>query len=141
VSKIDGKSILSALEGNRFSKGQVEIFGWENSKLALPNGTKIILEHIPSSSQTGPDKHLVILEKPYFFRIEIGIQPMGASSFSVFPAGVSVQDQNRSTSRVYVFGVSLNAKFEKITSGNSRTENHKEWVSWLFSEIKNRIAD
>ena len=40
-----------------------------------------------------------------------------------------------------IFVIRMRADFEKWTSSNSKTEEYKEWVNYLFREIRTDLSD
>jgi hypothetical protein len=141
IKDIPGVEVLRKLQRNRFANSDLQRMLWEHGRLPLPEGTTIKLGHQPSSPETGPERHIVRLEKPWFFVIEIMIEPMGGSGPGTIPAGLHVDENVRSDLRTFHFKVVCRAKFEMLTAGNWQTDEHKKWAEWLFAEIRQRIGD
>jgi len=141
MADVSGAEVLRAVQGNRFANSDMERFSWEHGRIPLPEGTTIRLVHEPASPKTGPEKRIVRLEKPWFFIIDIVIEPMGGSGPGVVPAGLAVPTDKRNDLRTFNFKVLYRAKFELLTSGNWRTEEHKRWAEWLFAEIRDVMSD
>jgi hypothetical protein len=137
--KIPGQEILKALSANRFSNGDGQKFYWEHLTFALPDKTRLFLRHVPSSPQSGVEKRIVLFSKPYFYTIEITIEPIGAGS-SV-PRAFDIAPDQAHRYRTYQFVITMDAKFEKWTAGNWQTDGLKAWVKWLFSAIESKLVD
>ena len=136
LEDVPGTKILEILSSNRFSNSLMERAYWETISFPLPPKTRLSLGHVPSSPDSGPEKHTIRLKKPYFFVVSIQIEPIGAGTPSVLPEGIDLPPEQAKKCRTYTFIITLNAKFEKWTSGNWRTEEFKSWINWLFSEIQ-----
>jgi len=141
IKDIPGPEVLKHLQGNRFANSDMQRFSWEHGRLPLPEGTTITLIHEPTSQRTGPEHHIVRLEKPWFFTIETIIEPMGGSGPGVIPAGLTVPDNVRVNLRTFHYKVVCRAKLEMLTAGNWQTEEFKKWAEWLFAELRERMSD
>jgi hypothetical protein len=139
--KIPLKKYIPMLEKNRFSKTSYEEFSLNHSFTRLPEGTKVFFERIPSSESRGVEKHKIILQKRFFFTIEIIIESFGATGGGSLPAGINIPSQDIENYSTYVFPITLKAKFEQLTAGNWRTEEYKGWVNWIFENIEKDFKD
>ncbi len=141
VADVSGEEVLRRVRDNRFANSDIERFLWQHGRLPLPEGTTIQLVHMPTSQQTGPEKRIVRLVKPWFFVIDIVIEPIGGSGPRMVPAGLSVPAETRAALRTFSYKMIYRAKFELLTSGNWQTEEHKRWAEWLFVEIRDAMTD
>jgi len=142
VSDILGPEILQLLKNNRFAQGDMQSFRWEQAgRIPLPEGTRLRLIHEASGPETGPDKHMVRLEKPWFFRIDFVIEPIAGSAPGVVPSGLTVPADQLKELRTFHFSVVMRARFELLTSGNWQTEEHKKWAEWLFAKLQDAMSD
>ena len=139
--KMSQEDWLSLLSNNRFSNSDMERLGQKHSALLVPLGTTICLQHLASSEKTGADKHLIIFEKVRFFKAEVIIQTIGASSFSILPPGLRLSPEKAKKCRTYHFTVTLKAEFENLVSGTRQAYEYRAWLKWLFSEIQKKLSD
>lgn len=135
-----GTTFLDVIVSNRFSNSDMERFFWEHIHIPLPRNTKVSLVHVPTSS-VGPEKFIVQLKKPLFFDIQFVIQPMGATGLGILPAGLTLQPDVAARCQTYQMQVTMQAEFEKITAGNSQTQEYKDWANWLYSGVKENLED
>jgi hypothetical protein len=142
LTNVPGQQLWPTVKKNRFSEGLMQQVHWgmEVSFYPLPRGTSLSISHLPPSEKTGVEKHIVVLEKPYFFTIKIIIEPIGVASLSSLPEGLGIAPEKAKRCRTYIYAVKLEAKFEKYTAGNWRTEEYKNWVKWMFTEIQERLS-
>jgi hypothetical protein len=131
-------AIVAAVAGNRFSKSDMETFHWQNVTFPLPKGTVLTL-HSPTPSGSPP--YAVALEKPLFFRITFTIGTLPWTSAGALPQGLSLRPELAPLCQTYHFHVAMNAVFEKLTSGNYRTQEYKDWVAKLFDGVRNQLGD
>lgn len=139
--KLSAEEMAQILLNNRFSTGISENLRWEYSSLLVPSGSKVSLQHLPSSEKTGADKRMITLEKQNFFKAEITIQTMGASTPSILPSGLRLPSNKAAKCRTYQFAVTLEAEFDNQASGTRQMQEYKTWLIWLFSEIQKRLSD
>jgi hypothetical protein len=132
-------SQIKGYDLNRFADTQIAKFGWEMfGGVRVPEGTKIELKYIPSSKDTGPDKHVIQLTKKNYFDLEITISAFGGGAPGNLPPGISLQPDVAKHSTTYVYDINMRAQFEKLTAGNWRTEHYKKWVNWLMTQVQKR---
>jgi hypothetical protein len=134
-------ALASELAKNRFSNNTMEKFSFDKSFSKLPKDTKIEFKRIPSSEKTGVEKHLIILSKPYYFTIEIIIEAGFATGPNSIPHGLEITPEAAKICKTAMFTVTMKSNFEKITAGNWRTEELKNWTKWMFKEIENKYSD
>ena len=103
-----------------------------------PTKDKGSLLYIPPS--TGPEEHIVRLEKPLFFRIDFAITPLGGVGNGIVPKGVVLTPEVLARTQTFQFQITMHATFERITAGNWRTEEYKAWASWMFDRLKANLA-
>ena len=139
VSTYSGQDIIRIARGNRFSNSSIQRFVLEAGRLPVPQSTSIVLQHRPSSSGTGVEKHFVSLAKPSFFEITFTIEPLGM--VPAVPQALSNVQGDRAQWKTVLFQISQRARFEKWTAGNWQTEEHKRWAQWLLEAIKDRLED
>lgn len=100
------------------------------------------LIHLPPSSTKSTEKFIVRLEKARFFVIDFTVEPLLATGMGIFPKGVSVTEPEvAGRCQTYQFQVTMQAAFEWITAGNQQTREYKDWASWLFSNLEDRMGD
>jgi hypothetical protein len=130
--------ISAALTGNRFSNSAVEKFHWEKVGFPLPKGTTLALQS-PAADQSG--QYAVVIAKPLYFRITFAISTLPWTSAGALPQGLSLRPELAPFCQTYHFRVAMSAIFEKLTSGNYRTQEYKDWVATLFDDVRNRLSD
>lgn len=138
---LSNQAVLSAVASNRFSNSDMEKFHWEHGRFPLPQNARLSLVHLPTSPSTGTEKHIVRLEKPMFFRIDFIVEPLLSTSLGALPKGLVLDPHVATRCETYHFQVTMRATFEKITAGNSRSEEYKEWAPQLYSGIKEKLGD
>jgi len=141
--KVDypGPTFLNVIAENRFSNNDHQRFHWEHGHMPLPRNTSVTLIHQPTSKETGREKYIVQLEKPLFFTIRFVIEPIAGTGLGALPNGLSLDPQLAIRCQTYQFQVTMNAEFRWITAGNSRTQEYKDWATWLYSEVSNAVGD
>lgn len=135
------EALLSAVASNRFSQSDMERFHWEHGRLPLPKNTTLTLVHSVPSASTGTEKYIVSLEKPMFFQINFVIEPLIGTGPGILPKGLDVDPQIAANCETYQFRITTQARFEKITAGNSQTQEYKDWAAWLFAAVKDNLGD
>jgi hypothetical protein len=141
IEDVPGRTFLPIVGVNRFSNSDMEHFWWEHGHFPVPKKTRVSLIHQPSSSTTGVEKFVVRFEKSLFFRIDFVVEPLPASGEGVVPEGLRVDAATAAHWRTYPFQVTMRATFDKITAGNWETEEYKNWADWLFSRVRDSLAD
>jgi hypothetical protein len=128
---------ITAVAGNRFSNSDGEAFHWQRVGFPVPPKTKLRL----NSPSTSGGEYAVILEKPMFFQITFTIETLPYLSAGPLPDGLSVRPEAVQYCQTYHFRVSMRAVFDKLTSGNYRTEEYTDWVNKLFKGISDKLSD
>jgi hypothetical protein len=144
IENVPVDKISSALRENPFSDSQIEEFYWEHSKFSLPPDTRISLALVPGGEGSGPEKYVIKLEKPRFFSCEIVISGLFSTGHpgTSLPDGITVvPDSARGNWQTYTYQVRIIAKFEKLTSGNWRTEEYKGWTSFMTAALEQKWSD
>jgi hypothetical protein len=141
IQDYPGKAFLSVVAGNRFSNSDMERFGWEHSHFPLPRKTKVNFVRVPSSPTSGPEKFILRLKKPLFFEIDFVVEPLAGTGKGVLPAGLALAPELTARCETYHFQVTMRATFERLTAGNSQTQEYKDWANWLFSGVRDNIGD
>ncbi len=136
-----GATFLPIVASNRFSKSDMERFGWEHGHIPLPRDTNVSLLHISSSATTGTENFIVRLQKPLFFQIDFVVEPLGATGMGVLPSGIALAPELAQRCETYQSQITMRAAFEKITAGNSQTGEYKDWANWLFSNLREKLGD
>ena len=136
-----GHDFLAILASNRFSNSDSEEFGWEHGHFPLPKNTKLEIHYIPTSPNTGPEKHVVRLAKPHYFQIDFVVEPLGATGLGVLPNGVHLEPQLAAQCETYQLKITMRAAFEKFTAGSSESSEYKEWANWLFARLQEKLSD
>lgn len=134
-----GRDFLPIVAVNRFSNSDTEQWLWQHGHMPLPKGTRLSLLHeAPTGGNV--ERHIVRLEKPLFFTIDIVIEPLGGVNGAV-PGGVELQPEVAARSKTYSYKVTMRAFFNKITAGNWQTEEYKEWADQLFKKLSEALHD
>jgi len=92
-------------------------------------------------SQSGPERRVVRLEKPWFFVVDIVIEPIGGDGPGILPPGLEIEPEKRSKLTTYHFRILLHARFDLLTSGNWQTEEHKRWAELVFAGLREAMSD
>jgi hypothetical protein len=129
--------LTAAVASNRFANSDGETFHWQQVGFPVPPKTQLRL----SSPSASGGQYAVILQKPMFFRITLTIETLPWTAAGVLPQGLSVRPDSVPYCQTYHFRVSMRAVFEKLTSGNYRTEEYKGWVSKLFDAVKDKLSE
>ena len=133
---------LPEVSKNRFSNNfhdqQELVSNFPFSK--LPKDTEIEFKRIPSSEKTGVEKHLIILTKPHYFTIKITIAA-GFGANNSIPPNLNVNPEIAKRCNTSMFIITMDADFDKITAGNWKTEELKNWTKWVFDGIEKRYSD
>ena len=125
----------------RFSNNPVEKETIKLYSSRLPKDTKITLQQITSTEKTGTEKDTIVLTKPYFFTIEITIEPGMYSGQKSLPASSGLLPELATKSKVLMFQISMVARFERLTGGNYRTGELKNWAKWMFGQLESKFSD
>jgi hypothetical protein len=125
----------------RFCNNPVEKGLIQYSFSRLPKNTAIKLERVTSEEITPHEKHVLILTKPYFFKIEITIEPGIYPAQKALPANAGIAPEVADKCKLLMFQISMTARFDRITSGNPRTGELKDWASWMFAQLQRRYSD
>jgi hypothetical protein len=131
-------AILAAVSSNRFSDSDYERSRWKHSRVPLPPKAKLRLD---SSSRNGGKQSLVVIEKPMFFRIEFAIDPLPYMSQGILPKGLSLNPEVAGHCQTYNFRVAMRATFQRISAGNYRTEEYKDWAKELFAGVAAKLGN
>lgn len=134
-------NVVPEVTRNRFSRNPVEQEKIKLYKSRLPRDTTIDLEQIKSSKKSSDEKQSVILTKPHFFTLEIIIKPATGSAIGSLPPGSGVLPELIAKCKTLAFEIAMTAKFEKLTGGNYRTEELKNWAKWVFSQLERKFSD
>lgn len=139
--QLKGEEVLRLLRSNRFAAAPFEHFGWENIALILPKGAGLVLRHDAGGEGKGPESVSVVIERRDYFTLNITITPIGAATPGFLPRGLEIAPADRPYCRTHHYIISANARFHRLTAGNSRTEENKAWVRWAFKELESRFKD
>ncbi len=131
----------SQLSKNRFSKDKIDSSMRDVTFAKLPKGTTVEFTRTPSSENTGVEKHTIILSKPNYFSIEIIIGAGFTTGLNSVPPGLALASEIVKFCKTSMFTISIVAKFEKITAGNWRTEELKNWAKWMSKELESRLSE
>lgn len=135
------KEIKKELSKNRFSNCPAELFRIEHSNYKFPKNTKVEFKRIPTSPKTGPEKQVIILSKEYYFNIEIIIEAgFGSVGPNSEPKILKIDAENAKYCKTYLYNITLKTTFEKITGGNWRTEELKNWATWLTNNLEKKYS-
>jgi len=139
IQDFPGNAFLHVITSNRFSDSDMERFHWEQGHFPLPRNTIVSLIHL--APDRGPEKFVVRLKKPLFFQIDFVVEPLAGTGMGVLPAGVTLPPELAARCQTYQFQVTMRATFERLTAGNSQTQEYKEWANWLSSRVQDSLAD
>jgi hypothetical protein len=129
--------LLPAIATNRFSKSDGENLHWRSVGFPVPRKTKLRVS-LPSANG---GRYTLVLEKPLFFQATFTIEALPYLSAGPLPNGLVIRPEAVQYCQTYHFRVSMRAVFDKLTSGNSRTEEYKDWVNKLFDGIRDKLGD
>jgi len=136
-----GKKFLPVIATNRFFNSDMQRFEWEHGHFPLPKKTEVSFVHVNSSPDTGPEKYIVRLRKPLFFQLEFIVEPLGGTGIGVLPAGLNLDPVLAARSQTLQYKVTMEGRFEKLTSGNSQTLEYKEWANWLYGKVSEGLSE
>lgn len=137
-----GGTLLSAIvAGNRFSDSYMEEFEWKNAHVSFPQKTNVRFLHRSPAMTGSTETFIVRLQKPRYFTIDFSIDPLPSTGPGIFPSGITLSPELAAHCQTYNFQITMRATFNKITSGNSKTEEYKNWASQLFSGLREDLAD
>lgn len=135
IQDYPGTAFLSVVANNRFSESDMERFEWEHGHFPLPKNTSVSLIHSASS------QFILRFKKPLFFQLDFVVEPLGATGMGVLPSGLTLAPELTSRCETYQFQVTMRANFEKLTAGNSQTQEYKDWANWLFLRLRDDLGD
>jgi hypothetical protein len=141
IQDYPGRAFLGVVASNRFSNSDMERFEWEHGHFPLPKGTNVSLIHLESSPVVGLEKFILRLRKPLFFQVDFVVEPLGSTGMGILPSGLTLAPELTSRCETYQFQVTMKASFEKLTAGNSQTQEYKDWANWLFSRVREDLGD
>ncbi len=144
LSDADKKPLLDTcpdISKLRFSNNPVERQRLKVYSSRLPKNTTITLQPITSTERAGSEKHTVVLTKPYFFTIEITIEPAHFSGQTGIPANSGISPELATKSKTLMFQITMVARFERLTSGNRLTPELKDWTKWMFGRLQTKFSD
>ena len=120
---------------NRFSHNPVEHMRIEHYRSRLPTKTKIEVKIGREESAS------ITVRKPNFFTLEIVIRPGMGSGVGSSPTGSGVHPELVAKSKTLAFEIVMQARFEKLSGGNYRTEELKNWAKWAFDQLEKKFSD
>ena len=135
------KDVAPEVTHNRFSRNPLEEARIKLYSSRLPRDTTIELRRIKSSEKPGDEKPLMIVTKPHFFTLEIVMRPGMGSAIGSLPPGSGVVPELLAGCKTLAFEISMTAKFEKLTGGNCRTGELKNWARWVFDQLESKFSD
>ena len=59
----------------------------------------------------------------------------------ILPPGLALSPELAAHTQTYQFQVTMHANFDKVTAGNSQTQEYKDWANWLFSGLQDDLKD
>lgn len=129
------------LNKNRLFKAGVALFE-SNSLLPFkaPKGIDIEIINFQDTTVNSGQKNILIIRKPYFFEIEISLLISLSTGPNSIPKELVIDTELARNYKTRVFDVRMKAKFDKMTAGNRRTEELKEWTKFLFDEIEKKFT-
>jgi hypothetical protein len=135
------KDFEKELNKNRLFKAGLALFE-SNSMLTFktPKGIDIEIINFQDTSVNSGQKNVLIIRKPYFFEIEISLLISLSTGPNSIPQELVIDPELVKNYKTRVFDVTMKAKFDKMTAGNRRTEELKEWTKFLFDEIEKKFT-
>ena len=136
-----------AIATNRFSTTPREIYFIEDGFVRLPKGTRCSFEYDRPSPSGDPRKYKVILQKPAFFSVEIGIVPALATgarntALLIEKLGISPEEVDEFNKwSTYSFEITLLAKFNKRNIASYQTKEYIKWISEMLDKIEAKYND
>jgi len=114
---------LEEINNNRFLSAELK----KGMSFSLPSKSHIkLFSRSTNSTFGGLPEHSVVFEKKSYFYITILIQPTSGP-----------QNGNNT----YFYKISMDAKFERLTAGNSRTADYKKWIQETFNYVKENLIE
>jgi hypothetical protein len=138
--EIPGNSYSPEISKNRFSNSSSEQFYWNVAVFVLPPGTKMTLDHIPTSPGTGAEKFIVRLQKQMFFTFEISIEPLPSSGPGAPPASLELPQEVKQGTQTFFYQVTTRAQFERLTSGSKESGEYRAWLEWLAARLQEQMS-
>ena len=126
VSDAPPDDVRSLLTENPFHSNPGGI--WQLRTLRLPPGSRVASRHIPSSPESGPEKQLLTIERPNYFRGVLVIESLGVSS------------SGNSTLRHVGVAVTTKVTFYRFRAGSTESQEAKRWFQWLITMLADRNA-
>lgn len=130
LQKLLSQSRFAALGGQKFY--------WEDAKFLVPKGATVELYHTPSSPNTGPEKRGIRIKKPMFFTVDIQLGLISMHHQGL-PPGLWVSPEEANEAATVLVEVVQQARFERLTAGNTRTDEYRIWAAWLFERLHERL--
>ena len=85
-----------------------------------------------------PDERTILIERDNYFQLSITIETLGLTPGIPVHLAQKLQNTNIET---ISFLVACEANFSRWTAESKTTAQNKEWVEWLFAELKQDLAD
>lgn len=137
---MSGEEVYKIISSNRFAKGDFREFEWKNSNIPAPPNTSLEIKSIEPSINN-LRKRIILLKKNSYFTVEITIEQSFYTNTPFLPQGIILPRNTTKDWLTYIFVIRMRADFEKWTSSNPKTEEYKEWVNYLFREIRTDLSD
>ena len=87
------------------------------------------------------EKFVLRLKKPLFFQIDFIVEPLGGTGMGVLPPDLRLDPDVAARSETFQFQITMRGTFERLTAGNSQTQEYKDWADWLFAGVKDKLSD
>ncbi|MEK6743582.1 MAG: hypothetical protein AABZ15_08230 [Nitrospirota bacterium] len=137
MEKISGAEVMKLMAMNRFASAEKFIWGLDQwGYLLLPSKTQMKLTHELKPEQCG-----IILQKPSSFTIRILVEPSLIVGLDSIAEPIEMPPDVAQKCRRYIFAVTMKSAFENNSDDNWKTEEYKAWSAWLFSQLKESLAD
>lgn len=137
--KYESKDV-EALASNRFSNSDFQDKLWEVLPLILPKGTRVGLEHLPSSPEKGVETFKIIIEKPQYFIIEFKIQPTMYPAQGTRLREFNVPEEMIKNTRPFFFIVEVKATLPAMTAENPLRGEYQKWIEWTLNEVEKSLT-
>lgn len=108
--------------------------------LNLPRGTIVSFNSIDNPPNNTENVVILNLKKPLFFDIQFIITSLTTPGDAI-PESIPITDEEKKNIKSYSVSIGCNAKFEKFTSGNYKTQGYIDWYNSILKLIKNKYDD
>jgi hypothetical protein len=141
MTEYQGGHLLKFVSTNRFAQPPSEQLFWSQSRLCLPEYTRVTLGEMVPSPGVAYGGHKVRLAKPGFFEIGFSVGLIGTSRRGVLPLGLNFPEEEKAHLRTFQYAAQMSVHFSRITAGNRQTKDLKRWARLLMRTVREAISD